>query len=78
MILAYGANGGPGGGDSEAVDLFLVSLGMVVVSLLLGALCVVTTCLTMRTAGMTAGPRAGARVEQPRDRRRCSCSACRC
>ena len=53
MILAYGLNGGPGGGDSEAVDLFLVSLGMVVVSLLLGALCVVTTCLTMRTAGMT-------------------------
>ena len=55
MILAYGLNGGPGGGDSEAVDLFLVSLGMVVVSLLLGALCVVTTCLTMRTAGMTVG-----------------------
>lgn len=55
MILAYVLNGGPGGGDSEAVDLFLVSLGMVVVSLLLGAVCVVATTLTMRTAGMTLG-----------------------
>jgi heme/copper-type cytochrome/quinol oxidase subunit 1 len=55
MVLAYAANGGPGGGDPEAVDLFLVSLGMVVVSLLLGAVCVVVTTLTMRTAGMTLG-----------------------
>ena len=37
LIAAYAANGGPGGGNSEAVDLFLLSLALVVVSLLLGA-----------------------------------------
>lgn len=55
MILSYALNGGPGGGDSEAVDLFLVSFGLLVVSLLLGTVCVVTTTLTLRTAGMTLG-----------------------
>ena len=55
MIAAYAANGGPGGGNSEAVDLYLLSLALVVVSLLLGAVCVVTTALTLRTAGMTLG-----------------------
>jgi heme/copper-type cytochrome/quinol oxidase subunit 1 len=55
LVLAYGLNGGPGGGDSEAVDLFLVSFALVLVSLLVGAVCVVTTTLTQRTAGMTLG-----------------------
>ena len=54
MIAAYAANGGPGGGNSEAVDLYLLSLALVVVSLLLGAVCVVTTALTLRTAGHDA------------------------
>ena len=48
MVAAYAANGGPGGGNSEAVDLFLLSLALVVVSLLLGCVCVVTTALTLR------------------------------
>jgi heme/copper-type cytochrome/quinol oxidase subunit 1 len=55
MILAYAVNGGPGGGDSEAVDLFLVSLAMVISALLLAASCVVTTALTLRAPGMTLG-----------------------
>jgi cytochrome o ubiquinol oxidase subunit 1 len=55
MIVAYAANGGPGGGKSSAVDLFLVSLAMVIVSLLLACVCLVATLMTTRTAGMTLG-----------------------
>src|SRR6478736_2527618 len=53
MVGAYIANGGPGGGNSIAVDLFLVSFGLVVVALVLGAICVATTVLTLRAPGMT-------------------------
>ncbi len=55
LIGAYFANGGPGGGQVRAVDLFLLSLGLVVASLLVGSMCVVATALTMRAPGMTLG-----------------------
>ena len=48
LIGAYLANGGPYGGDFDGVDLYLVASGGVVLSLLLGAVCVATTALTMR------------------------------
>src|SRR5215207_3853456 len=53
MVGAYLANGGPGGGNAIAVDLFLVAFGLVVVALLLGSLCVATTVLTLRAPGMS-------------------------
>ena len=53
VIASYGINGGPGGGDAEAVDLWILSSGVLVASLGLGAVCVVTTVLTLRTPGMS-------------------------
>ncbi|MEZ5143072.1 MAG: cbb3-type cytochrome c oxidase subunit I [Acidimicrobiales bacterium] len=46
------ANGGPGGTSKNMVDLSLVSLGLVLLALLLGAVAVATTVFTMRTRGM--------------------------
>jgi cytochrome c oxidase subunit I len=53
MVGAYLANGGPGGGNPIAVDLFLVAFGLIAVALVLGSLCVATTVLTLRAPGMT-------------------------
>jgi heme/copper-type cytochrome/quinol oxidase subunit 1 len=53
MVGAYIANGGPGGGNAIAVDLFLVSFGLIALALVLGSLCVATTVLTLRAPGMT-------------------------
>jgi heme/copper-type cytochrome/quinol oxidase subunit 1 len=53
VIGSYGINGGPGGGDAVAVDLWLVSFAFLVVSLLLGTVCVVTTIVVNRTPGMS-------------------------
>ena len=53
MLGAYIANGGPGGGNEIAVDLFLVAFGLIVVALLVGYLCLATTVLTLRAPGMT-------------------------
>ncbi|HEX9994875.1 MAG TPA: cbb3-type cytochrome c oxidase subunit I [Acidimicrobiales bacterium] len=53
LVAGYLANGGPGGGDTNAVELFVLALGMVTVSLLLGAVCVATTVLTLRTPGLS-------------------------
>jgi heme/copper-type cytochrome/quinol oxidase subunit 1 len=52
MVASYLMNGGPGGGDSRAIDLFLVSLMGVLAALTIGAACVAATVLTRRTAGM--------------------------
>jgi heme/copper-type cytochrome/quinol oxidase subunit 1 len=52
MIGSYAANGGPGGGKPGATSLFLASLVVVVAALLLDAVCVVTTVLTLRARGM--------------------------
>ena len=53
LIASYAANGGPGGGSSIGVNLWLVSLALVVVSLLLAAACLATTVLALRAPGMT-------------------------
>lgn len=53
MVGAFADNGGPGGGNSQAVDLFIAALVLVVAALCVGALCVATTVLTLRAPGMT-------------------------
>ncbi len=52
LLAAYAINGGPGGGSADGVRLWVASFAMVLVALLLGALCVVTTVLTLRAPGM--------------------------
>jgi heme/copper-type cytochrome/quinol oxidase subunit 1 len=52
MVGAYLANGGAGGGNAIAVELFLVALGLTATALLLASVCVATTVLTLRAAGM--------------------------
>jgi heme/copper-type cytochrome/quinol oxidase subunit 1 len=52
-MSALGANGGIGGGDSDAVDLFLAGHGLMIVGLLASAGSVATTVLTTRAPGMT-------------------------
>src|SRR5438309_1719160 len=43
----------PGGGNAIAVGLFLAAFVLVIVALLLDALCLATTILTLRAPGMT-------------------------
>lgn len=50
---AYAIDGGPGGGRTEGVDLWITATGLVIVSLLLGAVSIATTVLTGRADGMT-------------------------
>ena len=51
--VALVANGGPGGGQSDMVDLYLMALPLAVAGLLAAALSIVTTVLTSRAPGMT-------------------------
>ncbi len=53
VVASYAMNGGPGGGSSTGVDLWALSMLGLVLSLTLATLCVVTTVLGLRTAGMT-------------------------
>ena len=52
-IGALAANGGIGGGDGDAVDLFLAGHGLMILGLLASAGCVATSVLTTRAPGMT-------------------------
>lgn len=52
-MAALGANGGIGGGDSDAIDLFLAGHGLMILGLLASAGCVATSVLTTRAPGMT-------------------------
>lgn len=58
LITAYVANGGIGGPINDngtvnkAVDLAFVGLGVVILAILLAAVCIVTTIITLRTPGM--------------------------
>lgn len=49
---AYAINGGPGGGRADGVDLWTAAWAMVAAALVLGAVCVATTLLAVRTRGM--------------------------
>jgi heme/copper-type cytochrome/quinol oxidase subunit 1 len=52
-MVALGRNGGMGGGDDQAVDLFLAAHGLMIVGLLASAGCVAVSVLTTRAPGMT-------------------------
>ncbi len=51
-VAAYAINGGPGGGRSDGVDLWTAAWALVTAALVLGAICVATTVLAVRTRGM--------------------------
>lgn len=53
FIVASFIDGGFGGVRAKSVSLTLFALGGVIVSLLLGTVCVLTTAITLRTPGMT-------------------------
>ena len=51
--VAIAINGGIGGGNGRAVDLAMTALVMTIAGLLLAAICVATTVITLRAPGMT-------------------------
>ena len=53
FIVASFIDGGFGGVRAKSVSLTLFSLGGLIVALLLGTVCVLTTAVTLRTPGMT-------------------------
>jgi heme/copper-type cytochrome/quinol oxidase subunit 1 len=53
VLVALGRNGGIGGGNAQAVDLFLAGIGLAVVGLAATSVAVATTVLTARAPGMT-------------------------
>jgi cytochrome o ubiquinol oxidase subunit 1 len=53
FLLAYGLNGGPGGGRARGVYLWIASLGLLTTSVLLAAVCLATTVLALRQTGMS-------------------------
>ena len=53
VIGSYAMNGGPGGGGTNAVDLFLAGVGLTVIGLLVASVSVATSVLTSRAPGMT-------------------------
>ncbi len=52
LVGAYIGNGGPAGGWEAGVRLHLLALAGLVLSLIVGAICVAVTTLTMRAPGM--------------------------
>jgi heme/copper-type cytochrome/quinol oxidase subunit 1 len=52
LVAAYAINGGPGGGRSSAVDLSFVALAFVITSIGVASVCLATTIVSMRTAGL--------------------------
>lgn len=53
LCLGYALDGGPGGGDADAVALWLLGLGLIAAGILLASLCVVTTAFALRTPHMS-------------------------
>ena len=53
VLVSFIGNGGPGGGNTDLVDLFLLGVALVLVGLMAAALSVATTVLTSRAPGMT-------------------------
>ena len=52
LIASYAMNGGPYGGSTEGVNLWIASMGLLVVSILLAAVCLATTIIALRPAGL--------------------------
>ncbi|MCU1369616.1 MAG: putative cytochrome c oxidase subunit [Ilumatobacteraceae bacterium] len=52
LLGSYAINGGPGGGSAEGVDLWIASMGLLVLSVLLAAVSIATTVIALRPAGL--------------------------
>lgn len=52
LLASFVADGGPFGGDSEAVELFVASFIAVLVALTLASICIAATVLALRVPGM--------------------------
>ena len=53
LLTSYAINGGPGGGSENGVNLWIAAMGLLVASVLLAAVCLATTVLSLRTTGMS-------------------------
>ena len=53
VLVSILGNGGPGGGNADMVDLFLLGVGLVATGLIAGSVSVATTVMTSRAPGMT-------------------------
>lgn len=52
LIASYAMNGGPYGGSTEGVNLWIAALGLIVVSVLAAAVSLATTVIALRPAGL--------------------------
>lgn len=52
VVLAYAINGGPGGGRSDAVDLWAGAMILLLAALVVGSITVATTVIALRAPGM--------------------------
>ncbi len=55
LIASYAINGGPGGGDADGVQLYLLSLALLALSLTAAAVSIATTVLALRAPGLDLG-----------------------
>lgn len=53
VLIAIIGNGGPGGGTTDLVDLYLLGVAVTAAGILAASVCVATTVLTSRAPGMT-------------------------
>ena len=53
VLTSIVGNGGPGGGNADMVDLFLLGVGLVAVGLIAGSVSIATTIMTSRAPGMS-------------------------
>lgn len=53
FLASYAINGGPGGGRTSGVNLWIASFGLIVLAILLAAVCLATTVFALRPAGLT-------------------------
>ena len=53
FIASYAVNGGPGGGRSSGVNLWITAMVLIVLSILIAAICLATTVLALRHSGLT-------------------------
>jgi heme/copper-type cytochrome/quinol oxidase subunit 1 len=53
VVASYAINGGPFGGDSDGVDLFVLAFAGVLVALIVAMVCLVTTVISLRAPGVT-------------------------
>ena len=53
LVVSYLIDGGPSGGRETAVELFIASLAMVALAIVVASVCLATTVLALRPAGMS-------------------------